>query len=136
MCLTQTAQHSYIYCHPFQHISLQISNTKESLTAQTGAPFPQLLCNRGPDTRSDRISLFLILQPPNFISTVRSNNHHQRFQPQTPPPSQTLLATDHIRSAVCGHDMPLQSHRSTQIFAKHRIGCDVIRQQLSSTPTS
>ena len=119
-----------------KHISPQISNTKESLLAQTGAPFLQLLCNRDPDTHSDRFSLFLILQPLNIISTIRSNNHHQRFTQQTPPPSQTLLATNHKRSAICGYNLPHQSRRATHIFAKHSIGCDVIRhdrQQLSST---
>jgi hypothetical protein len=92
MYLTQTAQHPWIYCHPFQHISLQTNNTKESLTAELGSPFPHLCCNRGTLVRIG--SLFLILQLPNIISTIRSNNQHQRFRQQILPPSQTLLTTD------------------------------------------
>ena len=72
------------YCHPFQHISLQRSKTKQSLAAKTGVPFPQLLCSRDTVTNSDRFSLFLVLQLRNITATVRSNNHHQRFiQQQT-----------------------------------------------------
>ena len=107
-------------------ISLQISNTNESLTAQTGAPLPQLLCNSDTDTSSDRFSLFLILQLPKIISTVRSNNHHQLFA-QLPPTTHAILATNHIRSAVYGHNVTHKSRSTTHIFSKHRIGCDVIR---------
>jgi len=42
--------------------------------------------------------MFLILQLPNIISTIRSNNQHQRFTQQILPKPQTLLTTDHIRS--------------------------------------
>ena len=126
MYLTQTAQHPEIYCHPFQHISLQTNNTKESLTAEIGLPFPHLRCNRRTQVRIG--SLFLILQLPNIISTIRSNNQHQRFIQQILPKPQTLLTTDHIRSATFGHVLTRKSRSTTHLFAKHSINYDVIRQ--------